>query len=674
MELLKFVPIKLTLFLVLGIVLGDLLDLHPFFSLLWVLTALVGLGALLSATNNLNSLYFGMLACVTVIGLGVFSVSLSKPKNHADHYLNQEFKEMHQWHIKIREVMKSNTFSDRYIATVNQLNDHHVSGKLLLTLSKDTTRILEVDDELLTYAQVLEVKPPLNPGQFNYKNYLKNLGVYHQMRLDKGQYEILEQPSQTIYGLMATARGHIVSKLQKAHFGERELNIIQAFLLGQRQDLSATTYASYKKAGAIHILAVSGLHIGIVLWFLQLLLRPLERLPKGKTLKLLVVVVLLWAYALLAGLSASIIRAVGMFTFVAYALYLNRPANTFNIMALSMFFVLLVFDPALLFQVGFQMSYAAVFAVVWIYPVLQKFWRPKIWVLRKGWQLLSVSIAAQLGVLPIALFHFHQFPGLFFISNLLVVPFVGALLGMGILVILLALFNRLPEFLASAYNLSIHTMNELIAWIAEQEAFLFEDISFDRIQLVLSYGIIIVLVRLAIRPSFGRSAVLLVWVIGLQLWGLYTGYKTRQKEVFLVGHQTKNTLLWYQQGHRLQVYCTDRENATKIVDAYRVVNGVPPGSYKQMAAMYRWGENSLFIVDSLGLYPPAGAKPKCVLLTQSPKIHLGRFIDSVKPGLIIADGSNYHSYIERWKRSCAQKKLPFHYTGEKGAYFFRWSD
>ncbi len=672
MELLKFVPIKLTLFLVLGIFLGDLLDPPSFFSLLCVLVPLIGLAVQFLGRNHTRSLYFGALAMAVAVGLGVLSISLSKPKNHSDHYQQRDFKGTHQWHIKIQEVMKSNTFSDRYIATVRHLDQHRTSGKLLLTLSKE--RKLRVDDELLTHAQVLEIKPPLNPGQFNYKNYLENLGVYHQMRPDKEQYLVLEHPSQTLYGLAASTRDQIVSKFRKSHFDDRELSIIQALLLGQRQDIDPATYDTYKKAGAVHILAVSGLHIGVILWLLQLLLSPLERLPKGKTIKLLAVVVLLWAFALLAGLSASVIRAVGMFSFVAYALYLNRPANTFNIMALSMFFILLVFDPALLFQVGFQMSYAAVFAVVWIYPLFQKFWRPKTWFLRKGWQLLSVSMAAQLGVFPISLLYFHQFPGLFFISNLLLVPFLGVLLGIGILIIVLALFNRLPDFLAMAYNVLIHSMNELIAWIAGQEAFLFKAIPFDGTQFVLSYCIIITLVRCTIRSNFRRIALFLVAICCFQGWTLHTNHRTGQKEVFLVAHQTKNTVLWHQQGHKLLVHGTDREAVKKVVATYQIANRIDTVNYDAVAAMYWLCNERLFIMDSQGHYPPPRAKPHYVLLTQSPKIHLERFIDSVKPELIIADGSNYHSYIDRWKRTCIQKKLPFHYTGEKGAYFFRWDD
>ncbi len=168
--------------------------------------------------------------------------------------------------------------------------------------------------------------------------------------------------------------------------------------------------------------------------------------------------------------SPSVVRAVTMFSFVAYALFLNRPTSIVNILALSVFAILLI-HPMFLFQVGFQMSYAAVFAIVWIYPILMKLWNPRHWFLKKGWQLFSVSLAAQAGVLPISIFYFHQFPGLFFLSNILIVPFLGILLGLGLLVIILSAINMLPNSIAIFYNLLLKTMNDVVQWVGKQEHF-----------------------------------------------------------------------------------------------------------------------------------------------------------------------------------------------------------
>lgn len=671
MELLRFVPVKLTFFLVFGILIGYYADLDLYPSLILVIACLLVLGLLLVREKRTGSLLFGIFTGLTTMCIGVLAISLSQPKNESHHYVTKDFQGRHTWHVKVREVLKSTPFSDRYTMTVIGLDAYKTSGKVLLNVYTDTLhKKFQIDDELVLHTSLHAIKQPLNPHQFNYADYLRDLGIYHQIYLNAQPYFMPKNPSVTIYGLAGSFRNTIISKLREANFGKEELPIIQALLLGQRNDISTATYNSYKNAGAVHILALSGLHIGIILVLLQFLLGPMDRMPHGKTLKLVVIVVLLWIFALMAGLSASIVRSVTMFSFVAYAMYLNRPANTFNILALSMFFILLLFDPALLFQVGFQMSYAAVFAIVWIYPLLQKFWSPKNWLLQRGWQLLSVSIAAQLGVLPISLFYFHQFPGLFFVSNLLVLPFLGIVLGAGILVIVLALFNMLPHFLASFYNFLIYGMNAVIGWVARQEVFIFDSVSFDAPKLVLSYVVIVSTVLICSKITYKRVMILLVGIMGFQIWNLYTLYQTRQKEEFLVAHQNRNTVLFHQKGNRLNILAVNGFLAKKLTTDYSIAEHIDTIVYRPIKNSYRLNGKKVFIMDGLGVYPPMDARPDYVVLTQSPKIHLVRFIDSVKPKAIIADGSNYKSDIDRWKATCTKRKLPFHYTGEKGAYYF----
>ena len=173
------------------------------------------------------------------------------------------------------------------MAKVLTLENEKSSGKILIGLSSDiTTNKLKVDDELMVYTGLSAIDPPLNPHQFDYRQYMETLRITHQMRLRADQFLTDKNPDRSVYGLAAAARHRIIGKLKEADFGKEELGIIQALLLGRRNDISPETYTNYKSAGAVHILAVSGLHIGIVLLLLQFLLRPLERLPKGKTLKL----------------------------------------------------------------------------------------------------------------------------------------------------------------------------------------------------------------------------------------------------------------------------------------------------------------------------------------------------------------------------------------------------
>lgn len=669
MHLLNFIPIKLTLFLILGILFGHYLNLG--IQLPIILTAILFgfLSYLFVKKTSRNSISFGLTSLLATVCIGVLAISLWKPKNQNHHYTHQNLEKSYTWKFKIREVLKSSSYSDRYIAEILSADEKNITGKILLSFNTDNLiQKLHVDDELIAFDILSEVNTPLNPHQFDYKNYLEGLGIYHQLRLHETNHFLAKNKSKTIYGIAAALRIKITAKLKQADFDSDQLGIIQALLLGQRNDISEATYIDYKNAGAVHILAVSGLHIGILLLLLQFLLQPIEKLPKGKTIKLLVIVTLLWCFALLAGFSASIIRAVSMFSFVAYALYLNRPSNTFNILALSMFFILLVINPMLLFQAGFQMSYAAVFSIVWIYPFLQKLWLPKNRILKKVWQLLSVSIAAQLGVLPISLFYFHQFPGLFFVSNLLVVPFLGLILGMGILVIALALCNYLPDFLVRWYNALIGLMNKVIAWVAQQEAFVFKNISFDFVQLLLSYLIIITFIMVFTKTTFKRVSMLLFTVIGFQIWLYFVGYSSNQKQDLLIAHRTKNSIIIQQIGNSLAVIAKDTTTIKRIVTNYQVAKRIETISYSKIKNSYTFNDETILMIDSLGVY--FNQNRDYILLSQSPKINLERMIDSVNPKQIIADGSNYHSYINRWRKTCLKRKLPFHYTGEKGAYYF----
>lgn len=612
--------------------------------------------------------FFELITALFGIVLGVFVVSMASfPANsyRIDHDLNSES----PWHLKITEALKPNSFSQRYVTKVVAVDGENSSGKMLLILPSDSTdKPFKVDDELLILAKPETVPPPLNPHQFDYKRYLEKQGIHHQILANKNVLVSLEHPSQTLLGVASSFREHIIAQLKKHDFGVQELGVIQALLLGQRDDISEDTYNNYINAGAVHILAVSGLHVGILLLLLQFLLSPLERLRSGKTLKLVIIVTLLWAYAFIAGLSPSIIRAVTMFSFLAYAMHLNRPTNSFNIIALSMLFILLV-KPLFLFQVGFQMSYAAVFSIVWIYPKMQRFWYPDNYFLQKIWQLLSVSVGAQLGVLPISLFYFHQFPALFFVANLLIIPFLGLILGFGILVIFLALMDALPAPLVLVFDQIIKLMNATVGWVAHQEEFIFKDIPFDAVQLVLGYVVVIALVAFLSRPKWKLAMILLLGFIGFQGWNLWNQVQIQKKETLILTHRSRNTVLLHQMGSSLQIYAADSLNLGSLTKDYSIAERIQNTSTETLKNYYSINQKTLYVMDSLALYPT----PKEIdylLLTQSPKVNLERVLDSLRPKMVLADGSNYRSVAKRWEKTCTQKEIPFHYTGEKGFYVF----
>lgn len=667
MQLLKFVPIKLTLFLIAGIVVGNYFKLPLPIAISFVVLGFITL-LLFKIKQVSKSIYFGITALFLMFCIGVLAITIANPRNFDAHYTNNISNQPREVHIKITEILKPTSYSKKYIGEALSVDKKQSKGSVLLNINNDTSFVdFKIDDEIITFKKFDYLTPPLNPHQFNYKEYLEGLGVYSQITIDPSEFVKLTDSNTTIYGIASNLRFKIIESLKKQNFGDDELAVIQALLLGQRNNLSETTYTDYKNAGAVHILALSGLHIGILLYILQFLLQPIERFKGGEKIKLILIVLLLWSFALLAGLSASIVRAVTMFSFLAYAQYLNRPTNTFNILALSLFFILLI-NPTYLFQVGFQMSYAAVFAIVWVYPMLQRIWYPENFILKKAWQLLSVSVAAQLGVLPISLFYFHQFPSLFFVSNLIIIPFLGLILGYGIFVIILSLSNISINFITETYNDIIHLMNAIIKWIAKQEAFIFKDISFDAVQLFLVYVAIILLIITFQKVKFKRTVACLISLILLQTWSVLNYYKASNKEALYILHKSKNTALLYHKGTELHLLSNTAESFSTITKTYATEERSETILIDSLKNSYTYKLSDLYIVDSTTVYP--FIKQMNIILTQSPKINLDILIDSIQPKMIIADGSNYKNDVLRWKETCEKRKLPFHYTGEKGAYYF----
>lgn len=211
-------------------------------------------------------------------------------------------------------------------------------------------------------------------------------------------------------------------------------------------------------------------------------------------------------------------------------------------------------------------------------------------------------------------------------------------------------------------------MNTIIQWVAEQEAFLFKGISMDKIQLVLGYTIIVSLFIFLTKKTFKRTAFLLGCVVCFQGWSIYKNYTLNQQESLLVFHKKRNTVLVHRIGQELTVLSTHQNNIEKILSDYTNAESITSKSYKTIKNSYRFKNRTLTIVDSTSVYPKT--KLDVIVLTQSTKINLERLIDTTNPKLIIVDGSNYKSAIAHWKATCAHKKIPFHYTGEKGFYEF----
>ncbi len=679
MRLLNFTIIKLTLCLILGILIGFFCNIT--LNIILVLTAslLIALLAsyIIARKQFIKTIWFGVFTFLVMVSVGILITHFHNQKNFSNHYtkhLSDESDTLKTITFRVREVLKSGNYYDKYVIDILKVNDIESIGKTLLNIEKGTSKTaLKVDAIFITKTDFKDLIHPLNPHQFDYKNYLKKTYIYHQLFISNEVLLKVSSKTHTLFGVANSIRGYINSKLKLYNFKPDELAIINALLLGQRQDISEEVYSSYTNAGAIHILAVSGLHVGIILLILSFVLKPFERFKHGKLIKAILLVGFLWSFALIAGLSASVTRAVTMFSIVAIALNLKRLTNIFNTLAISIFIILL-FKPLFLFDVGFQLSYLAVFAIVTIDPYLYNLWRPKNWFLDKYWHTLTITISAQFGIIPISLYYFHQFPGLFFISNLVIIPLLGVVLGFGILVILLATVNLLPQFIASIFGYTIGLMNNFVSWVSRQEAFLFKDIPFNILYVFASYLLIIFGMLFMIKKRNIYLKLGLLSIIIFQSVSLYTNY-SKPKNEFFIFHKSRYTLLGNTNNNKLVVsdnFDSITTSTSTIIKDYVIGNHINKIEKDTLKSVYLLNNKKLLVIDSLGVYNIKSFTPDYVLLRQSPKINLNRLIDSIKPKYIIADGSNYKSYIEQWESICKKRKLPFHQTSKKGAFILNY--
>ncbi len=666
-KLLGYLPFHFLLFLIAGIS-------CQFYTDYWnngiVISACILIFLSLTAYWQRKTLFFVFITWITFFLTGMILVYENDTTNHTN-YFEKNLKNTSKVILAIDKVLKPGNYHHKYVADVVQVDSKKTIGHVLLNIEKDSTPLLfHTGDLVFLKNKFQDIKSSLNPHQFNYKNYLAKQGIYQQVYATKQELLLLDQTSTSFLGFIAALRLKIQQSLQQYDFSEDELAVMNALLLGQRQEISKELSDNYSKAGAIHILAVSGLHVGIILLILSFVLKPLERVNKGKLIKLVLVILFLWFFAVLAGMSASVTRAVTMFSAIALGQFFNKRNAVEHSLIFSMFIILL-WKPLFLFDVGFQLSYTAVFGIIWVQPVLYQLWKPTFFIVDKGWQLISVSVAAQLGVLPINLFYFHQFPGLFFISNLIIIPFLGVILGLGLVVLVLSYVSILPVFLEGFYGDVISILNKVVTFVARQEKFLFSEISFSVIKMIFFYLLIILGFQLFLKLNTKRCFLFLGSILAFQCVFILEKYTIAQKSELIVFHKSKNTIIGKRKGSSFEVYHSMDSlqiSSQKLLINYKVGENISSQNYHKLSNLMYYKKQVVLIIEKDGLYDIKELNSPIVVLRESPKINLQRLAEKLKPAIIIADGSNYKSYIENWKATCKNLKIPFWTTYNQGAY------
>jgi competence protein ComEC len=515
-QLVQKIPfLRITIALAVGIITGLYISI-PF----WLLALVILLLLLSIFFLNKNykfqfTAFFGIGAHLTfvLLGLAIYQEYNRKPV----FYKNGAFVAT----VMETPVAKPNSYKSKIKITAFLRNDsvYNTSENVIAYFSnKDDFKTPKAGDQIIFNQTPEFVKNHNNPYEFDYKNYLERKKIYRQVYLNNESWrKTNEEPDISILIIAENLREELLGIYKSQNLDNKEFEILSALTLGYKRELDRETKRVFSAAGAMHVLAVSGLHVGIVVWFISLLFGFLKKQKNGRILFITISLGTIWVYTFITGLSPSVLRAATMFTIYIIGDNLKRPVNFYNSLAASAFLILL-FNPNNLFEVGFQLSYSAVFGIVYLQPRLARFVQVKQKIPKFFIDLLTVSVAAQIATFPWSLFYFNQFPTYFWITNLFIIPVAMALIPLGFALLLFAKINVVSSLISAVIGTIIKTTYDGLNFMEQLPGSTLET-GIDKIQLLL---VVILLISAVIYLEYLKvshlkvalSCVFLIFVHG----------------------------------------------------------------------------------------------------------------------------------------------------------------
>lgn len=437
----------------------------------------------------------GVLISALLFVFGIVGYWYNSPLHQQNHYRN--FKEGKAYLIEI-----ANPFSEtaktyksigkiKAVLTKNDSNWQVANGRILLYFQKQKEFPLTYGDKILCTSKLNLIQGAQNPHAFDYGKYMQRKGIFDQMFIQEADWKRVDSLKSITLQLAAISlRTKLLNILNDLHYDSESRALAAALLIGYDEYLDDNLRTKFSGSGAMHILCVSGLHVGIIFMLSNFIFGFLGKIRFGNELKTILILAIIWFYALITGLSPSVMRAATMFSFMIVGKLFNRKGNTYNSLAASALLLLLI-DPNLIYNIGFQLSYGAVFAILYIQPKLFSLFYFKNILLRKIWALMCVSIAAQMGTFPLAVYYFHQFPNYFLLTNLWVIPLAFIVVTGGIFVLLIGLMGLSSSLLgtlaASLLNYSLIALNKGVEMINQLPYSVSENLVLSKHEVFLFY-------------------------------------------------------------------------------------------------------------------------------------------------------------------------------------------
>lgn len=630
--------------------------------------------------STINGFAIGLL----IASLGAFLTWYKDIRNDQDWFgKNYDKNSVLVVSLTEKPIEKTKSFKADAKVDIILKNDsiHYCSGNIIIYFQKDSLPLqMDYGSRLIIDHPLQDIKNSGNPGGFDYKRYSLFHGITHQVYVKENNYRVLTGSNKIfIKDLINKTRVKVLTILRNYIHGEKELGLAEALLIGYKDDLDKNLVQSYSNTGVVHIIAISGLHLGLVYLLLGWILRPLYRKKNMRWLRSIIMLFGLWAFTLLAGAQPSVVRSAVMFSCIILSESLSRKTSIFNTLALSAF-ILLCIDPFWLWDVGFQLSYAAVLSIVVFMKPIYHWFYIKNKILDFIWKLNAVTIAAQIFTIPLSIYHFHQFPLSFLFTNFLAVPLSSLILFAEIFLCIFSFVPLVASILGKILAWLIWLMNSYIERIEALPYALWDGLQISVVQTLLLIAIGISLGNWLLEKKKNSF-----WIGLISIFAFFI-----LRSISFVNANNRNQLIVYNVPQKVAIDIIDGREFNFIGDSdllkddfirnfhlkpSRILKRLIPSGKSKFTLIENnylvLKDKKIILLDSVTNFTQDSNKIDIDLLIISgnPPLYLKKLAaSSLRFHQVVFDGSCPSWKTAYWKKDCLSLNIPFHDVSEKGAF------
>ena len=504
------------------------------------------------------------------LGLGAFAHELHNKEQVLPNFPNSS-----EVVFTLDKKLNSNEKNKRYEVKILKVNDEINHLGLVLSVPKEEK---ELDFKHFYKAEIYlnKVKANAQDFGFDYQKYLGRKQIYFQ-GYAPNSLQVAEKENLTFSEKIKQKRLEILQNIDQAKLSEKSKEFTKGIILADRTEMDRETVEDFSKSGLVHILAISGSHMAIIFWLILLLLKPIFP-ARFRNFPIVISLIFIWLFAIFIDFGSSVIRSCIMITAYYFYVLLQRKPDLLHAMAISGL-AILIFDTNQLFDVGFQLSFIAVFGIFWLNePILKYLPKPKNTVQNFLVNVVSISIAAQVATLPLVIYYFHHYSLVSVIANLVVIPFSEVIIVFALLMTILLGFGFKISWLNALYDSGVQLVLKVIHFFASLDVFFFKNIPMHWSEVIVLFSMIYFLRRFLTRhhlKSLIKVGFLVILFLMLRIGFNY--YENSQSEI-LVHEFFKEKIISVKEKDKVVFFMKNSKNLEKqkkyIIEPYLVARRV----------------------------------------------------------------------------------------------------